>query len=77
MRAAIEPSPSPLMPPLAPVRSFAQVTTNRSPVRVTTSGKPIVLRVETKAGHGMGKPTAKVADQLACELAFIEEETNA
>jgi len=41
----------------------------------TTSGKPIVLRVETKAGHGMGKPTAKVADQLACELAFIEEET--
>ncbi len=42
----------------------------------TTSGKPIVLRVETKAGHGMGKPTAKVADQLACELAFIEEETH-
>jgi prolyl oligopeptidase len=41
----------------------------------TTSGRPIVLRVETKAGHGMGKPTAKVADQLACELAFIEEET--
>jgi len=41
----------------------------------TTSGKPIVLRVETKAGHGMGKPTAKVADQLACELAFIEEES--
>jgi prolyl oligopeptidase len=43
----------------------------------TTSHKPIVLRVETKAGHGMGKPTAKVADQLACELAFIEEETRA
>jgi prolyl oligopeptidase len=41
----------------------------------TTSGRSIVLRVETKAGHGMGKPTAKVADQLACELAFIEEET--
>jgi prolyl oligopeptidase len=43
----------------------------------TTSGRPVLLRVETKAGHGMGKPTAKVADQLACELAFIEEETNA
>jgi prolyl oligopeptidase len=41
----------------------------------TTSHRPILLRVETKAGHGMGKPTAKVADQLAAELAFIEEET--
>ena len=41
----------------------------------STSGKPVLLRVETKAGHGMGKPTAKVADQLAAELAFIEEET--
>ena len=41
----------------------------------TTSGRVVLLRVETKAGHGMGKPTAKIADQLAAELAFIEEET--
>ncbi|HEY1955020.1 MAG TPA: prolyl oligopeptidase family serine peptidase [Polyangiaceae bacterium] len=38
---------------------------------LTTSGNPVLLRVETKAGHGMGKPTAKVADQVAAELAFI------
>ena len=42
----------------------------------TTSKRAVILRVETKAGHGMGKPTAKIADQLACELAFIEEETH-
>jgi prolyl oligopeptidase len=41
----------------------------------TTSGRPVLLRVETKAGHGMGKPTAKVADQVAAELAFVLAET--
>jgi len=41
---------------------------------LTTSGKPVLLRVETKAGHGMGKPTAKVADQVAAELAFVLEQ---
>ncbi len=41
----------------------------------TTSSRPVLLRVETKAGHGMGKPTAKVADQLAAEITFIERET--
>ncbi|HSQ67565.1 MAG TPA: prolyl oligopeptidase family serine peptidase [Polyangiaceae bacterium] len=35
---------------------------------------PVLLRVETKAGHGMGKPTSKVADQLAAELAFLDRE---
>ena len=41
----------------------------------TTSGRPVLLRVETKAGHGMGKPTAKVAEQIAAELAFVLAET--
>ena len=42
---------------------------------LTTSGEPVLLRVESKAGHGMGKPTAKVAEQIAAELAFVLEET--
>jgi prolyl oligopeptidase len=43
------------------------------------SGAPrtVLLRVETKAGHGMGKPTSKVADQLAAELAFLGRELSA
>jgi prolyl oligopeptidase len=42
--------------------------------KATTSSRPIVLRVETKAGHGMGKPVGKIADQLAAEIAFLETE---
>jgi prolyl oligopeptidase len=32
---------------------------------------PIVLRVETKAGHGAGKPTAKLIDEVADRYAFL------
>jgi prolyl oligopeptidase len=32
---------------------------------------PILLRVETKAGHGMGKPTSKVIDERADVYAFL------
>ncbi len=32
---------------------------------------PILLRIETKAGHGAGKPTAKVIDELADTYAFL------
>lgn len=32
---------------------------------------PILLRIETKAGHGMGKPTSKVIAEQADVLAFL------
>jgi prolyl oligopeptidase len=32
---------------------------------------PILLRVEDRAGHGVGKPAAKVADELADVFAFF------
>jgi prolyl oligopeptidase len=35
------------------------------------NGKPILLRVETRAGHGSGKPTAKLIEETADIDAFI------
>jgi prolyl oligopeptidase len=32
---------------------------------------PVLLRVETKAGHGAGKPTAKLLDEVADRYAFL------
>ena len=32
---------------------------------------PVLLRVETKAGHGLGTPTAKLIEQGADVLAFL------
>ncbi|HEU4563474.1 MAG TPA: prolyl oligopeptidase family serine peptidase [Gemmatimonadaceae bacterium] len=31
---------------------------------------PVMIRIDTKAGHGAGKPTTKVIDQAADEMAF-------
>ncbi len=33
--------------------------------------EPILIRIETRAGHGAGKPTSKQIDQAADELAFL------
>ncbi len=33
--------------------------------------RPILLRVEKKAGHGAGKPVSKLADELTDELSFL------
>jgi prolyl oligopeptidase len=32
---------------------------------------PILIRIDTKAGHGGGKPTAKVLDEIADKYAFL------
>ena len=32
---------------------------------------PVLIRIETKAGHGAGKPTAKVIDEAADKWAFL------
>ena len=36
------------------------------------AGAPILLRVNTSAGHGGGKPTTKAIDEATDRLAFIE-----
>ena len=34
---------------------------------------PVLIRVETAAGHGAGKPTAKLVAERTDVLAFLEE----
>lgn len=36
--------------------------------------RPVLLRVETKAGHGAGKPVTKLADELTDEQSFLLHE---
>ncbi|MCA1657091.1 MAG: prolyl oligopeptidase family serine peptidase, partial [Actinobacteria bacterium] len=33
--------------------------------------QPVLLRIETRAGHGQGKPASKQADELADSWAFL------
>jgi prolyl oligopeptidase len=36
-----------------------------------SSENPLLVRVETRAGHGMGKPTAKLIEEWADTYAFV------
>jgi prolyl oligopeptidase len=36
--------------------------------------RPVLLRVETKAGHGAGKPVSKLTDELTDQLSFLYSE---
>jgi prolyl oligopeptidase len=40
----------------------------------TASGRPILLRLESKAGHGAGKPIAKVLEELTDTWSFVFQE---
>jgi prolyl oligopeptidase len=31
----------------------------------------MLIRIETKAGHGAGKPTAKILDEVADQMGFL------
>ncbi len=33
---------------------------------------PVLIRIETKAGHGAGKPTAKIIEEIADKWAFLQ-----
>jgi prolyl oligopeptidase len=35
---------------------------------------PVLIRIETRAGHGAGKPTSKLIDEAADRLAFLVKE---
>jgi prolyl oligopeptidase len=33
--------------------------------------KPVLIRIETRAGHGAGKPTEKVIEEVSDQWAFL------
>jgi prolyl oligopeptidase len=38
-----------------------------------SGNSPVLIRIETRAGHGAGKPTAKIIEEAADQLAFLVE----
>lgn len=38
--------------------------------------EPVLIRIETRAGHGAGKPTEKIIDEYSDTWAFIAQHTN-
>ena len=39
--------------------------------KATSSKQPVLLRIETKAGHGIGKPLTKVVEEAADTWTFL------
>jgi hypothetical protein len=56
------------VPPLQARKMTARVQA------ATTSGRPVVLLYDTKAGHAGGRPVGKVVDDLSLQLAFLAGE---
>jgi prolyl oligopeptidase len=41
---------------------------------VQSGSHPVLIRIETKAGHGAGKPTSKLIEEAADRYAFLMRE---
>ena len=55
---------------VAPAHSFKYAATLQA---AQTGSAPILIRIETKAGHGAGKPTSKIIDERADIFAFLSK----
>jgi prolyl oligopeptidase len=55
---------------VVPAHSFKFAATLQEAQRESSSN-PILIRIETKAGHGAGKPTAMIIDEQADKWAFL------
>lgn len=53
---------------VVPAHSFKFAATMQA---MQKSSNPILIRIETKAGHGAGKPTSKIIDEYADRLSFM------
>lgn len=53
-----------------PAHSFKYAAALQAGVSKDISVRPTLIRIETKAGHGAGKPTSKLIEESADKLAF-------
>jgi len=53
---------------VVPAHSFKFAATIQS---MQESNSPVLIRIETKAGHGAGKPTSKIIEEYADRLSFM------
>jgi prolyl oligopeptidase len=53
-----------------PAHSFKYTAALQAAVASTPDSGPVMIRIETRAGHGAGKPTSKLIDETADQLAF-------
>ncbi len=55
---------------VVPAHSFKFIATLQA---AHVGDNPVLIRIDTKAGHGAGKPTAKIIEEIADEWAFLEK----
>ena len=53
------------MPPLQARKMTARMQ------MATSSGRPVILLYDTKAGHAGGRPMSKVVDDQSLEMSFL------
>jgi prolyl oligopeptidase len=53
-----------------PAHSFKYAAAMQAAVAKDLVNSPVLIRIETKAGHGAGKPTSKIIAEAADKLAF-------
>jgi prolyl oligopeptidase len=53
-----------------PAHSFKYAAAMQAAVAKDLKNRPVLIRIETKAGHGAGKPTTKMIEEAADKLAF-------
>ncbi len=53
---------------MVPAHSFKYIATLQEKYK---GENPVLIRIETKAGHGAGKPTSKIIDEVADVWGFI------
>ncbi len=58
---------------VVPAHSFKYAATMQA---AQTGDHPVLIRIETRAGHGAGKPTAKIIEEAADKMAFLVKELN-